>query len=299
LSSLLHKYDATIGTLYNTISWLESPQSNSGSCDSRRAYYIQDYEPAFFPTGSPEHNQALASYTLFPDLLPLTKTEWTRRVVRQQTGIDSTVIGPSVDIDLFRPRRSNAPDWPARPLRIAAMIRPSTPRRQPELTMQVLKEIAQKHGGSIEIILFGCSPHEPGFLKLIRDFSWRHAGLLTPPKLASLLNEVDIFVDFSAFQAMGLTALEAMSCGAAVIVPHAGGASSFACHAGNALIADTSSPESCAAVLDQLVRDEDLRFQLQQAAIFDVCQYFPEKAAYNILNTLFPTGPKTPTGEAL
>jgi glycosyltransferase involved in cell wall biosynthesis len=165
--------------------------------------------------------------------------------------------------------------------------------------MQVLKEIAQKHGGSIEIILFGCSPHEPGFLKLIRDFSWRHAGLLTPPKLASLLNEVDIFVDFSAFQAMGLTALEAMSCGAAVIVPHAGGASSFACHAGNALIADTSSPESCAAVLDQLVRDEDLRFQLQQAAIFDVCQYFPEKAAYNILNTLFPTGPKTPTGEAL
>jgi glycosyltransferase involved in cell wall biosynthesis len=254
-----------------------------------RAYYIQDYEPDFFPPTSAEHRQALASYTLLPDLIRLTKTEWTRRVVQYHTGVNCAVVGSSVDIDLFRPRRHTGPDWPARPLRIAAMIRPSTPRRQPELTMQALREISHKHGGSVEIILFGSSPHDPGFMKLEHSFPWRHAGLLTPPQLAALLNEVDIFIDFSSFQAMGLTALEAMACGAAAIVPKTGGASSFARQEENALIIDTSSVESCFDPLDRLVRDESLRFNLQQAAIYDACQYFPEKAAFNILDALFPT----------
>ncbi len=289
VSSLLHKYDAVIGSLYNSISWLASLHDHSNDFSRYlRAYYIQDYEPNFFPPTTAEHKHALASYTLFPDLLRLTKTEWNRQVVLQHTGADCTVVGPSVDIDLFRPRRTASPAWPARPLRIAAMIRPSTPRRQPALTMQVLQEISHRHGGGIEIILFGCAPHDPGFLKLPRDFPWRHAGLLTPAQLAHLLSEVDIFVDFSAFQAMGLTALEAMACGAAVIAPQAGGAASFARHEENALLIDTASAEACVAALDRLVRDETLRFNLQQAAIFDACQYFPERAAFNILGALFP-----------
>jgi len=298
VASLVRKYDAVIGTLYSSISWLESPHDLSNDFSrSIRAYYIQDYEPDFFPPSSAEHRQALASYTLFPGLLRLTKTEWTRQAVKQHTGVDCTVIGPSVDIDLFRPRRLISPGWPARPLRIAAMIRPSTPRRQPELTMQVLREISHKHGGSIEVILFGCSAHEPGFMKLERDFPWRNAGILTPAQLAALLNEADIFVDFSSFQAMGLTALEAMACGAAVIVPQIGGASSFACHEENSLVIDTDSVVSCSAALDRLIGDETLRFQLRQKAIFDACQYFPEKAAFNILSSLFPLDEAIRAGE--
>jgi glycosyltransferase involved in cell wall biosynthesis len=103
-----------------------------------------------------------------------------------------------------------------------------------------------------------------------------------------LLNEVDIFVDFSAFQAMGLTAMEAMACGATVIVPQRGGASSFANHEANALVVDTSSPDACVSALDKLVRDEQLRRHLQHQAMLDICQIHPEQAAFNILNTLFP-----------
>ncbi len=311
VASLLPKFDAVIGTLYNSISWLASPHDHSTD-DSRppashrsndfnryvRAYYIQDYEPDFFPSTSAEHQQALASYTLFPDLIRLTKTEWTKRVVQRHSGVNCTVVGPSVDIDLFRPRRNNAPEWPARRLRIAAMIRPSTPRRQPELTMQVLSEISHKHGGAIENILFGGSPHDPGFTKLERSFPWRHGGILTPAQLAALLTEVDIFVDFSSFQAMGLTALEAMACGAAVILPETGGATSFARQEENALIIDTSSVESCFEPLDRLIRDEALRSHLQQTAIFDACQYFPEKAAFHTLNTLFPFDKPAQVGKA-
>jgi glycosyltransferase involved in cell wall biosynthesis len=86
---------------------------------------------------------------------------------------------------------------------------------------------------------------------------------------------------------MGLTAMEAMACGAAVILPQDGGASSFAVHEKNALIVNTQSKQDCLNALERLYRDNDLRIRLQRQAIADVCQYPPELAAFNILQTLF------------
>jgi glycosyltransferase involved in cell wall biosynthesis len=154
--------------------------------------------------------------------------------------------------------------------------------------MRVLRELDRAHGRGVEIILFGCRPNEPDFLGLPRDFSWRHAGLLGRAQHAFLLNEVDIFVDYSAWQAMGLTALEAMSCGAAVVVPLQGGATTYAKHGENSLVVDTRSEDECYAALERLAVDQELRNLLQRQAIAHACHYPPEKAAYNILDALFP-----------
>jgi glycosyltransferase involved in cell wall biosynthesis len=168
------------------------------------------------------------------------------------------------------------------------MIRPSTPRRNPKLTLEVLRNIYQAYRENIEIILFGCESDDPNFLALPHDFPWRNAGILTRPQLAFLLNEIDIFVDFSTFQAMGLTAMEAMACGVAAIVPENGGAQSFARHEENSLMVDTNSPEACVAALKRLIIEEALRSRLQRQAIVDICQHFPEKAAYKTLKSIFP-----------
>jgi GT2 family glycosyltransferase len=285
IPEILNSYDAVIATYWPSVYWLETSAQYGRSLV--RAYYIQDFEPYFFSPGSQEFRAAWNSYTAYPDLVRFTKTEWNRNEVKIQTGVDCTVIGPSVNIDLFRPRPRRDPNWPQRPLRIAAMIRPSSPRRAPRMTMEVLKEISQIYSEAIEIILFGCHLTDPDFLALPRDFNWRHAGILTRPQLAFLLNEIDIFVDFSTYQAMGLTAMEAMACGAAVIVPCHGGASSFAEHEKNSLIVDTTSYDACLEALQRLVVEHDLRSELQRRAIYDVCYFFPERAAYNILALLF------------
>jgi glycosyltransferase involved in cell wall biosynthesis len=286
ISGLMTKYDAVIATLYRSVDWMEPLTPNQDL--PIRGYYIQDFEPYFFPKNSENFKTAWNSYTRYPDLVRITKTEWNCEVVKTQIGVDCSVIEPSLNLDLYRPRRRVDPDWPNRPLRITAMIRPNTPRRQPEFTMKVLRELYWTHGNTIEFVLFGCGSDDPEFLALPHDFTWRNAGILTQPQLAFLLNETDIFVDFSSFQAMGLTAMEAMACGNAVIVPQKGGAETFARHEKNSLVVDTSSPEACFKALNRLVLEESLRVQLQRQAIADVCQYFPEQAAYNTLNALFP-----------
>ncbi|MEI2582266.1 methyltransferase domain-containing protein [Scytonema sp. PRP1] len=285
ITEILAEYDAVIATLYKSVDWLEplTPDTKLPV----RGYYVQDFEPYFFSKNSLDYKTAWNSYTRYRDLVRITKTEWNSNIVKQQIGVDCAVVGSSINIDLFCPRRRRDPSWPQRPLRIAAMVRPSSPRRSPELTMEVLEKIYRTHGDNIEIIIFGCDTNDPDFQALPHDFPWRNAGILTRPQLAFLLNEIDIFVDFSSFQAMGLTAMEAMACGVAVIVPEEGGSKSFARHEENSLIVDSSNVAACLTTLNRLVMDEPLRTQIQRQAIADICQYFPEQAAYNILNSLF------------
>jgi len=153
--------------------------------------------------------------------------------------------------------------------------------------METLKLASRKFGGGIEIIIFGTSLEDPEFNAIPNDFAWSLAGMLTQQKMANLLNEVDIFIDFSTYQAMGLTALEAMACGVAVIVPMRGGINEVAKDHVNSLILDTASAESRWGALKQLIEDHELRRKLQRNALRDVCDFYPEGPAFRILSALF------------
>jgi hypothetical protein len=278
-------FDSVIATFNPSVDWI-APAITRPGCPVF-GYYVQDFEPFFYRPGSEEHRRAVESYTLVPNTICFSKTDWTSDQLKNNLNVDCGVVGCSIDLDLFRPRLRRDRDWPDRPLRIAAMIRPGSSYRQPLETMESLMQASRQFGSSLEIILFGTDPADPGFLGLPRDFPYSLAGLLGPEQVAFLLNEVDIFADFSSYQAMGLTALEAMACGAAVIVPKLGGATTFANDGSNSLVIDTSSPQARREALSLLIRDHSLRSQLQENAIRDSCRYFAEKPAYNILNTLF------------
>jgi GT2 family glycosyltransferase/glycosyltransferase involved in cell wall biosynthesis len=290
--SLAAGFDAVIGTWYTTVAWMkEIPTRRSSPV---LGYYIQDFEPNFFTAESAEHGLARQSYTAIPDLRLFTKTAWNQQVVADEIGVQPTVIGPSVEIDRFRPRRLDPLSQVDRPLRVAAMVRPSSPHRAPALTMRLLRRLSHRYGDGVEITVFGVKANDPALATLPQDFHWRLAGILDPGRMATLLATVDVFADFSTYQAMGLTALEAMSAGVAVIVPQKGGAISFAQADTNALMADTSSESACWAALVRLIEDDDLRRWLRRRAIYDACRFHPERAAYQILNLLFPAPGEQP-----
>ena len=285
IPAALQGYNAAIATFNPSVGWLASARKKSA--DLIIGYYVQDFEPFFYPSESESYRAALNSYSQIPDMVRFTKTDWTRKTVENQAGVPCQVIGVDYEADLFLPRPRPDPEWPERPLRIGAMIRPSSPRRGPALTMDLLQQASHHYGSRIEVRLFGTLPNDPGFLTLRRDFAWRLAGILNPGQVASFLNEVDLFVDFSSYQAMGLASLEAMACGAAVIVPLEGGSTTFAIDGENSLVVDTSTREKCWAALQQLIEDHNLRLKIQQNSIQQIVQYFPELPAYNILACLF------------
>ncbi len=285
IPTIAMRYDAVIATANASVEWLVPTVSRNPGLV--RGYFIQDFEPYFYPPDSEGYKSALASYSLIPDMVRFATTEWIRQEVIHQTGVECGLVGPCFDVNLFRPRPRLEAEWPHRPLKIAAMIRPESHYRAPRFTMEVLKRTDQRFGSRVEIILFGVEPGNPSFAQLPHDFAWRLAGKLNRRQMARLLNEVDIFVDFSSHQALGITAQEAMACGVAVIVPARGGTSCFAREGENCLVVDTSSPQACEQALRRLVEDHKLRAHLQSNAIHDVTAFYPEKPTFNILDALF------------
>jgi GT2 family glycosyltransferase len=282
---LAQRVDAVIATLYSSVAWLKPLE------DAKErpilGYYVQGFEPLMYPEHSMGYKAALASYTLIKDMTLYTKTEWTSQQVYTHTGRACKVIGASVDIDLYRPRPRSTPKWPHAPIKIAAMVRPESPYREPLKTMELLREASNKYKGEVEIIIFGTIFENPAFQALPHDFPWKLYGVLSPQQVANLLNQVDIFVDYSSHQAMGLTAMEAMACGCAVIVPQYGGTASYATHEQNSLIIDSTNYENMWNALQRLIDDEKLRTRLQSNAIFDICSCYPEQAALNLISMLF------------
>jgi len=283
IPALARAFDAVIATANTSVEWLLPLAAETAPV---LGYYVQDFEPYFYAPGSAGYDRAIASYTLIPRLVRFTKTEWNAREVEARCGVRCAVVGPSVESSTFRPTR---PRSFAPPVRIAAMVRPSSPRRQPELTIEVLGRIREKRGDRVEILLFG-ETHNPDRTPVAVGFPHRHLGMLDGPGLADLFSSVHVFADFSEYQAMGLTAMEAMACGAAVLVPRKGGASSFAVDGVNALLVDTANADACTDALLRLVDDPALAKRLGDRALLDAPRWAPEEAAGRILDALFRTG---------
>src|SRR5207248_8722431 len=106
------------------------------------AYYVQDYEPWFFERGSEPRREAEESYTLVPEALLLAKTDWLAATVDQHHGVQVEKIEPSLDREVFHARGRGR--WS--PVRVAAMIRPSTRHRGAERTLRVLRRLKDEVG---------------------------------------------------------------------------------------------------------------------------------------------------------
>lgn len=284
LEQFLGVYDAFVATANNTAHWLKPFENNK---TVRLGYYIQDYEPYFYEVGSAAYEVAKNSYMSCKNLLLFTKTKWNKREVLLNTGLAPRIVGPSYDTDLFRARFQDDLDSPKRPLRITAMVRPSSPRRNPLGTIEVLISLSNRYGPSIRFSVFGNEPDGPPLPHSHEMRHFEHYGQLRQTQIVGLLSKTDVFLDMSNYQAMGLTALEAMSCGAVPIVPQSGGATSFARHGHNSMIIDSSQAKEAFNCVAQLIDSPSELARIRENAIHDAVEFHPEAAAYKILEILF------------
>jgi len=283
LVEVVKDYDAVIASSHYSVPWLKPLEIYQPKL--KLGYYIQGFEALMYPEGSREAQVAINSYTLINGMIGFTKTRWTKEQIVSFAHADPEVIGISVNIDLFRPR-VNRP-FGKKPVQIAALIRPSSPYRNPEFTARVLMETRKKYGLEVEITLFGANDVNEIVPAHLLNFEYRQLGKLTQLQVSDLMSNLDIFTDFSSHQAMGLSALEAMASGATVIVPKNGGAVEFIDHRKNGFVVDTTSYEDCFQALSEMIENHELRKSMQIAGINDVSRLFPERCAYNILHLFF------------
>jgi hypothetical protein len=240
------------------------------------AYYVQDYEPLFAAPGSSRADRALLSYRAVPGQLLFAKTRWMGEVVGAIHGVPVAKVHPSLDRELFGAQERVESE---RVPRVAAMIRPRTPRRRPGATLAALAIVAETLGYEVEVITFGCD--EESFTRLEGHAipGIHHLGLLTRAAVAGLMRSCDVFLDGSAYQAFGRTGLEAMACGAVPVLPALGGVHEYALHGENALILGEGSPREMAGAIIELMRDRARLGRLRTAGVRAARRFSIERAA--------------------
>jgi len=281
-------FDVVVATLFTTVEAI----SYLARCYPRvqTAYFIQDYEAKFDALTTAQERDALESYTLVEGMLLFAKTAWLQRTVADRHNVTVHKVQASLDLQVFDQARlrtvvadpfslstttppgdgsslggglfrSGAPDV----VRVVAMIRPSTPRRNPEATLRVLYEVRRALGGDrVEVHTFGCAHDElDEFLDtqhhheqhvtlaaaatgvgggdddlrvLFSRSVAAHHGTLARDQVAALFAASDIFLDMSHWQAFGRTGLEAMAAGCVPVLPAASGAEEYARHQVNAVL---------------------------------------------------------------
>jgi GT2 family glycosyltransferase/glycosyltransferase involved in cell wall biosynthesis len=276
-------FDVVVGTIYHSMN--EVKIIVEANPNVRSAYYIQDYEPWFFNEGSKERKIARASYNLIPLATLFAKTDWICSRVETEHDVFVHKVSPSIDHEIFYPPLRVRKD--SFPVKISAMIRPKTAHRGGARTMRILSRIKQDFNEKVDIHIFGCSEEEIAAHGLTNDFIYSTHGFLIREEVGDLLRQMDVFIDFSDWQAFGRTGLEAMACGCATIVPEAGGTTEYAIDGHNALLVDTSSEDSCYEVLRELITDEGFRWRLQDKAPHKAAEYSTYRAAMSELLVLF------------
>lgn len=167
--------------------------------------------PLFVLPDNPLWQEAFDSYTLIPNMTVFAKTDWIRNVITANHGIAVEKVCPSIDHDVYYPGldKSESQIW------ISAMVRPSSPRRAPDRTMRMLKNLVEIYVGRININVFGCSDEDIFNENLPRDFAHHNHGVLSRNQVSALLRKSHLFIDLSDYMAFGRTGLEAMACACA------------------------------------------------------------------------------------
>ena len=238
------------------------------------AYYVQDYEPNFYPASEAAHHHARESYTRISGCVLFAKTDWIRETVTREHGVEVHKVTPSIDSEIYRPDAEVG-----KSIDVCAMIRPGTPVRSPELTAEILRSLDGK-----ETAVFGCESDDPFWNE--HDFEGEILGVLRRDQVADLLRRSKLFIDLSEYQAFGRTGLEAMACGCATVLPEAGGSDEYAIAGSNCLRVDTADREAILSAIHRLLDHDQLR-GCQIAAALETAAGFSIDSAAESVEKLF------------
>lgn len=169
-----------------------------------RGYFVQDFEPAFFPAGS---EALLAEATYRFGFFGVTAGRWLALRLQRDYGMEAEHFDFGCDLDSYALDRTL--DGERDRTAVCYYSRPSTPRRAFELAALTLDLFAARHP-EVEIHLYGEPPPK-------LPFRVTSHGLLDPAALGALYNRCIAGLSLSATN-VSLVPLELLAAGCIPVV---------------------------------------------------------------------------------
>lgn len=244
LDARISDYDPSVGVAPGTQAifasgWETAYPSFRDASTARRFYFVQDFEPTFYPVGS---ESLLAENTYRFGFYGITAGRWLASKLAAEYGMTTSHFDFSVDPSLYRFENDGRRD------EVFFYARPVTPRRAFEFGILALEQLARQRPGTI-INLAGWNVTGWPI-----PFAHRNLGSLDVSQLSEVYNRCAAGLVLSLTN-MSLLPLELMACGTAPVINDA---------PNNRLVSDNpyleyvpASPHAIARRLIEVLERED------------------------------------------
>jgi O-antigen biosynthesis protein len=222
----------------------------------RKFYFVQDYEPLFYPAGS-LHGLAEATYRFgFPGIV---NTTGLCEVYRRESGALAVAFTPSIDKTIFHPP---VQERPRTPFRIFFYGRPETDRNAFEIGLSALRKVKQRNGEGVQIVVAG-SKFPRGLTAQAPGIEFR--GLLPYRETGELYRSCHAGLALMLTRHPSYLPFELMGCGAVPVVNVNAANRWLLRHGENACMVEPS-PSCLAAAFESLIKDPALLGRLSAEA---------------------------------
>jgi glycosyltransferase involved in cell wall biosynthesis len=265
-ASGLREADVLLATAWQSAPVVASAEARCG----KKFYLVQHYESLY-------HGNAGAVDATYR--LPLRKiviSTWLADVMREKFGAEADVLVTPVDRRLFHP----VVDAPRGERPRVLMLHHEYAWKGVADGLEAVAR-ARRAGAHFVLVGFGVKPPRRPL-----PYDEFHAN---PPQetLARLYGGCDVYLCPSWDEGLGMPAMEAMACGAALLTYDNGGCRDYARDGETALVARRRDVDDLAARLARLVGDGELRRRLAEAGRELITRSFDWDAAVARLERLF------------
>jgi glycosyltransferase involved in cell wall biosynthesis len=244
--SLVERYipaaDVVVATQWQTAAWA----ATYGPTRGRKAYLV------FEPEVHHDPDACAATYRL-PFDLRLAISEWTRDQIRRRFGQEIDGVTP---LGLDHARYPDRPRPPRDRVEDVGMVYDPSPKKAFEDGYQAFCAARGKFP-QLRLHLLSVARRPPSF----PPFVVPHFRASHQQKVA-VLHRTDVWLSSSREDGWGLTPMEAMACGNAVLTTRVGGTPYFARDGETALVVEPGDAGALAHGLERLIQDRELRHRL-------------------------------------
>lgn len=257
--------DIIFATSWNTV-WPVQSVTNF----KRRFYFVQDFEPLFYPKGA---RSELANYTYGKDLDCICASKWLNNIMTDRFGRWSRYFNLAADQSIFYPSVSPENECP----KIVLYARHFTERRAVELALIALEMLAVE-GVEFHVDMYGAT-----FPVNEVPYSCNIYDKQTPSQLAELYRAADVGIVFSLTN-YSLVPQEMMACGLPIIEFNT--ESTRAIYPEGGVLLAGPDPKDIKEKIKTLLKDTSLQNAQSKIALDWVRQFSWEGAARHVESSL-------------
>jgi glycosyltransferase involved in cell wall biosynthesis len=220
---------------------------------------------------------ATTTYRMYPGNRMIANSQFVADMIYKIRKEKIKVVNPGIDHSVFYPRKrkENSGDK-----RILTMARLEKWKGLDDFIIAAKKLQAEL---AVETTLVS---KQPGIAAIAKEAGMKFVFNPSDEELAQLYSSCDVFVHSSYYEGFGLPPLEAMACGAAVVMTDSLGVRDYAVNEMNCLMVPAQNPMKLKQTIERCLAEDDLVQSLRANGLTTSANFDVDKAALTHLRII-------------